>query len=1033
MPLIDPKDPAEVTARRLLEEPDQAAGELAGHGFRDPVRALQNLECLVDPASQTPLPPEFFRELFRTPSPDRALNNFERLARAALGRSAFYTFLEDPPERCGLLLRLIGSSQYLADILVRNPEYFYRLTDEQRLKGPCAKEMLEAEFFEAVQSVEKLESRLNAIRRLARRELLRIGAGDLLGGRPIQEIAFELSDLADVVLQQLVDQLTPELDARYGVPRDGRGNRAEFAVVALGKLGGRELNFSSDIDLIFVYSEEGETEGGGTEGRPVMNQIYFSRLAEHLLKAATEPTEEGFLYRVDLRLRPDGASGAVTMPLSAYESYYSRRGELWERQMLIKARPCAGSLTLGNHFVETVQPFIYPRHFKVSPVEEIHRIKGHIEERLGRRGERETHLKLRSGGIRDIEFIVQCLQLIVGRIHGEARSGSTLTAIRQLNQVSALTDTEAEALRSAYLFFRRVEHRLQMMHGLSDYTLPGPDGQATLAHSLGLLSSSTYEQVLEDHLSAVQAIYQDVFSEAKGEDGRSIGALCEMEIGDPEANATLRDLGFDNPEEAHKNLIYLAYGHVPKIRGTLARQSFIELVPALMRSLQASADRDRALSNLDRLVSAYGAGATLFRILATNDGLRDLILSLCDGSPFLLNLIVRNPALLDRLTVPGVLHHVPSPRELEAEVDAISGHSKSREEKIAGLNHFKSRELLRIGSRDLVGIIDTFQTFEELTLLAETVLRKVYDIACEEVSAIHGRPRTARGDQAAFVILGLGKLGGKEFNFGSDLDLVFVYSEDGSTDGSRSTGNLQFFVSLAQKILNLLGQSTPYGVLYPVDARLRPEGGSSILALSFESYERYLQKRAAVWERLALSRTRVVAGDGEFGGKVLDRIEHFVMGNGLSGSEVREIVDIRRRIETQQRSGGQLSIKTGPGGIVDIEFLVQILQIRRGGESPQLRSPNTLVSLGRLEEAGILIDEEAEHLRDAFIFLRSIEKVLRRQDERATTRLPSNDRDLVALSRAVGFARPDDFMQTLRQKMRKTREAFQTHLGEATQ
>ena len=1028
MSLTHPDTPAESVARRLLEAPVRARDELASLGFENPDRALLNLEHLLDPETLEPLPENLFRELLQVPSPDLALNNFERLTHASRSRAAFFTFLDDPPERCALLLRILGSSQYLFDILVRNPQYSHWLTEKERLTRRCARETVAAEFQEAVRSVERLDSQLNVLRRLTRRELLRIGAGDLVGGRPIDDVAHELSDLADIVVQQLVDLITPDLDARYGIPRNADGTRAEFSVVALGKLGGQELNFSSDIDLIFIYSEKGETDGGDRGRRPVANQTYFSRLAEQVLRAGTEATPEGFLYRIDLRLRPDGASGALTMPLSAYESYYAKRGELWERQMLIKARTCAGSRSLGDRFIEGTKPFVYPRHFEVSPVSEIRRIKRRIEATLSIKGERETHLKLRPGGIRDIEFIVQCLQLIVGRLYGNARSRNTLIAIRQLRNVLALTDMEAATLRGAYLFFRRVEHRLQMMLGLSEYTLPGSETRAPLARSLGFPTPEAYQQTLEGHLASVQAIYQDIFSAEPREEGRTIGAILEMELGDPEAGATLRELGFDRPEEAHRNLIYLAYGHVPRIRGALARQSFVELAPALMQTLSASADRDRALSNLDRLVSAYGAGATLFRILTTNEGLRDLILSLCDGSPFLLDMIVRNPALLDRLTVPDVLHQAPDPERLKAEVDVVVERAGSVEEKVAGLSSFKMRELLRIGSRDLVGIIDTFQTFTELTVLAETVVGKVYEIAFEAVSARRGHPRTAHGEPAAFVVLGLGKLGGREFNFGSDLDLVFVYSEDGSTDGPRPIGNLQFFIHLSQQILNLLGQSTPYGIIYPVDTRLRPEGGSSILALSMDSFERYLQKRAATWERLALSRARVIAGDAAFGRQVLDRIEQFVMGDGLSKREVREIVDIRRRMETKERFQSPLSIKTGPGGIVDVEFIAQVLQIRHGREMAQVRSPNTLESLKLLERAGVLPAAHASALKEALRFLRTVEKVLRRQEERARTGLPSDPRALKALARAVGFSDGNAFQQALREGMAETRAIFQAHL-----
>ncbi|MDP6036941.1 MAG: glutamate-ammonia-ligase adenylyltransferase, partial [Candidatus Latescibacteria bacterium] len=449
MNVFDLTIPGATLARELLLAPNEAKEALAQAGFQDPERVLRNLEDLADPRAFGQLPDAFFRDLIDAANPDLALNNFERLVQAAISRAAFLRQLEDRPGLCRLLLRVLGGSPFMADILVRDPESFYWLTDRpERIAESSDYESLLTEFDQATQAVESRDHKLNAIRRTARRELLRIGVGDLAGDRAIQYVAADLSVLADVCLQILIDILMPDLEARYGMPQDANGQSVGFAVIGLGKLGGMELNFSSDIDLMFVYGAEGNTDGG-VDGNVVSNQEFFTRLCEQIVRGATEVTEEGFLYRIDMRLRPDGAAGALVMPLSGYEGYYMRRGELWERQMLIKARQCAGSERLGQRFLEMVQPFVYPRYFEVSPAAEIHRIKGRIENVLGRKGQGETHLKLRSGGIRDVEFIVQCLQLLVGRMHKNARSDNTLEAIRQLQRVSSLSEEEAESLKAA--------------------------------------------------------------------------------------------------------------------------------------------------------------------------------------------------------------------------------------------------------------------------------------------------------------------------------------------------------------------------------------------------------------------------------------------------------------------------------------------------------------------------------------------------------------------------------------------------------
>lgn len=1012
---------------------DFNATSLARAGFRDAERAVQNLEGLTDPSVYGQLPDGFLQALTDAPDPDLALNNFDRVARAMVRREDFARHLDANAELCRMLVYALGGSSFMADVFVRDSETFFWLTENpNRIAEASDKARLLADFDREVEAKDTRDDKLNVVRRAARRELLRIGVGDLAGHRAIQYVAADLSILADVCLQKLVDILLPDLQARYGMPRDVKGQPVDFAIIGLGKLGGMELNFSSDIDLMFAYSAGGNTDGA----RATTNQEFFTRLGEQIVRAATEVTYEGFLYRTDMRLRPDGAAGALVMPLSGYESYYMLRGELWERQMLIKARCCAGSSRLGNRFLDMVKPFVYPRHFDMSPATEINRIKGRIEEGIGRKGQRETHLKLRSGGIRDIEFVVQCLQLLVGRVHENARSDNTLEAIRQLQGVSALSDEEADKLRNAYVFFRRLEHRLQMMHNRSDYSLPETEEeQRVMARTMDVASARAYRKTLDDHSKDVQEVYAGVFTEAQESEGRSIGALVNMEVGDAEAIGLLKEIGFDRPTEAHRNLIYLAYGHVPRIMGTQARQSFTELAPALMRALQDSPDPDQGLKNLESLVSAYGAGDMFFRILTVHDGFRKLVLSLCVGSQFLVQVITRNPGLLDWLVRPEVLYFDP-----EAEILHLSpGTAALREqlrmqierygdtpELVGALNAVKNRELLRFGTRNLVDLTDTFETFEALTMLADAVVQVVYEVVYARLVAKRGVPRNPQGEEVGFVVLGLGKMGGGELSFGSDLDIVFVYGEDGETDGARPQGNLQFFIDLSQQMIAMLGQNTPQGKLYPVDARLRPEGSGALLALSLEAYGKYLDTRASTWERLALSRSRVVAGDPAWGEKLMNLFEPFVVGTGFSDAEVATMLDIRKKMERKDgpKTGKSLSIKTDPGGIVDIEFIAQILQLQHAKDHPALRSANTLDALWRLVGAGFLEAEDARDLQQAFVFLRTVEKVIRRQDEQARTRLPAEDRALTALARAMGYETAEAFGDALKKEMTQTRAIF---------
>ncbi len=1016
----------------LLEAEGAAHDTLLDLGFRDPSRVLKDLDDLVQPIGQVRLPDSLLDELPGAPDPDLALSNFDRLARSVFSKSDFYAELNARPETCALLVRLLGSSQYFSDILVRDPQYFSWLTETpERLSEVCDRACVDAEMDRALAPFDDSERRLDALRRLMRRELLRIGSADLVGGRPIHRVADELSDLADACLDRVIDETYGALVGRFGTPFEESGREASYAVIGLGKLGGQELNFSSDIDLMFLYSAEGKTDGKGSELRSVSNQEFFTRLSEQIVQVISEPTTEGAFFRVDVRLRPDGMAGALTMPLLAYESYYVRRGELWERQMLIKARVCAGDRVLGQRFIDRIRPFVFPGYIDGSPVDEIHRIKQRIEGKIGSRGQGETHLKLRSGGIRDVEFIVQCLQLIVGQVHEHTRSGHTLEAIEQLTTVGALSSTQSVSLSEAYVFYRRLEHRLQMMHGRSDYILPDSEpAQDALGRSLGLENAEAYVATLERHLSDVQTIYAEIFSE-QDEAGahRSVGALCEIELGDEEARGMLSELGFARPGEAHRNLVYLAFGHAPRIRGTQARRSFVELAPTLMASLQETVDPDQALSHLERLVSAYGAGNTLFQTLNSNHGLRDLLLKLCGGSQYLISILIRNPGLLDWLTLPAVLLREVSAEELETELDRVLEGVEEPSRAIAALCGVKNKELLRIGTRDLLGLTDSFETFEALTCLAEAILRRVLELTYRQRAERTGVPRTPDGDVSPFVILGLGKMGGRELNFGSDLDIVFVYGEDGTTDGARQEGNLQFFVAIAQAVTTALSEVTASGSLYEVDARLRPEGANALMALSFDAYERYLERRASTWERFALSRTRVVAGDADLGARMVSRLETFVLGDGLDEGARATMVDVRRRME---RKGGSdlLSIKTGAGGIVDVEFIVQGLQIRHAKNQPGLRTANTRDGLSKLRQAGLIEVGEAHDLDENFVFLRTVEKVLRCQDEQGRTRLPDDEVALNKLARAVGEADHAALLAVLGSGMKRNRSLFVKYIGE---
>jgi len=975
-------------------------------GFREPERVFEILNKLAEPGERPPLPAKFFKELVDSPNPDMALGNFERLVRSVVSVASFYRALDVDPRACHVLMRLLGGSQFLSDILVRDPGYFYWLTESSnRLEANPSQEELLAEFETGVSTFKSTQAKRNALRRLHRRELLRLGAEDLVDDSPIEKVAEGLSDLADVCLLTVLRIVSHDVEAEYGRPGRRDGSAAEFLIVALGKLGGRELNFSSDIDLMFVYSEEGETQGGSNGS--VSNQEFFSGLSERLIDALTGSSEEGFLYRVDLRLRPDGKSGALAMPLSGYESYYARRGELWERQMLIKARACAGSMALGDRFIQMVRPFVYPGYFEVSPVKEIHRIKVSIEERIGRRGEGETHLKLRPGGIRDVEFIIQCLQLLVGRIHTDARSPNTVRAIKQLQRVSALSEAEAAGLREGYLFFRRLEHRMQMMKGQSDYILPQLEHeQFPLARCLGFRKTSMYRANLSQHLETVRFVYRSIFPEEETGEGRSLGVLCDLDAGDEEALKFLHGLGFTRTEEAHRNLIFLAYGHVPRIRGTRARESFIELAPSLMIALKDAPDPDQALANLERVIAAYGAGDTVFRMLSIHGGAKNLLLSLCINSPFLVGLMVRHPGLLDWIVSPDVLYEDRTAKEMKVELETVVARVEQAGDVAVGMNAFQNRELLRIGTRDVVGLADTFETCDALTRLAEVVLEVATSYAASRCADQHGNPRDQNGDEVRWVVLGSGKLGRRELNSGSNLDLRMVYESEGRTDGPDPVNTAEFFENLARDTIQILERGTPNGTLYAVD--------SGYEATPFSELEQSILCEGTMERRLDFGSARPVIGKEGFAQMLVDRVSDFVVGEGLSRADIDALLTLRGDDGGEENHPG---IRNAQAGLADIELLTRALQMKAGINAHS----NTIEALKQLGEMEDLGQETGKVLRSAFSFLLSVEKLVRRQDKNDLARLPGDEHVLTAVSRGMGFKDSISFVGALEGHLANTR------------
>jgi glutamate-ammonia-ligase adenylyltransferase len=996
--------PALLSARGLSRS--DAHKLLRAHGFHDAGNAQRAIERLHTDTLQRRSLARIFSHLIhaceQSADPDRALLNFERLVSALPNPNMFYHYLEAAPDRLELLVRVFAHSPALADTLTRNAEHFHFLIAPDALARPREKSWLGAELTRLLMPLRTAGQRYDAIRRFRRRETLRIGARDLVGRATLEETTRELSNLADVCLQAVYEIALEKVSAEYriagaalqarsvelGRARKGAptGICARFAIIGMGKLGGQELNYSSDVDVIFVYDKEGSLTP------TITSHEFFTKLAEEIIRAVGAHSEEGTIFRIDLRLRPEGATGPLVRSLESCENYYAEFGETWERMALVKARPVAGDDRLGVEFMDMVQPFVYARHVGENVIQQMAALKERIEKEIVRDERLTRHVKLGIGGIREIEFIVQSFQVLRGARTASLRERSTLRALPLLVKSKLLTEQEAATLADAYRFLRTVEHRLQMEMELQTHTIPDEErALARLARSLGFRTVENFLAAQRAHTAAVRKIYQAVLAGAAAGGERP----AENLLAPDKLPGVLAGAGFAHVPAAVKTIDHLLHGpgfvHVSQ----RTKEFFAQLFPTLIASAKQAADPDAALDRFEKFVSAYGSRGLLYETLASNAKLVEMLMRLGDASRYLSDIIRRQPELFDEVCR-GV--SLSEPKNLDRMYRELQAARNDDREPMETVRAWKRAEMLRIGIEDVMELVDLEQMHLEMTCLAEACLRFTLEQVRKELR-FAGLP---------FVVTGMGKFGGKELGYGADLDVMFV-GGTGAADQAQAG-------KLAAKVTELMGQNTPAGTLFKMDARLRPDGEKGPLASSLEAHREYFQKRAQLWERQALIKARFVAGDVDIGKKVSQMVQEIVYARPLTDEQVSEIGRMRHRIETERgdQKRVELEFKTGPGGIVDVEFLVQTLQLRHGHQHKQLRTAHTLAALNRLTALGILDEEPSAQLRHNYLFLRKIESVLRRMENTSVSKLPADGRGQTLLAKRLGFAGAAEFFAEYR-------------------
>lgn len=918
-----------------------------------------------------------------SPDPDLGLTNLLRFCEVSTSKAALFTDLIAFPVLLDLLMRVLANSRFFADILVREPELFRWLTASAVLNSPLTAHEVRSETGRIGVMFTTIERRMDALRRFHRRQLLRIGARDVLGLSDIAGVTAELSALADGVIDAVVTW------TRDLVPARGEQDPGwPFTVIGLGKLGGNELNYSSDVDLLFVYGDPGP--GSDQEKALSFFHAFGERIVQHLSRASGE----GHLFRVDMRLRPESGAGPLARSLQSHLLYYEARGELWERQMLIKARHVAGDPDLAAAFLRSLEPFIYPRASLEHPAAAIARMKARIESALGD----AANIKLMPGGIRDIEFIVQAMQLLHAGRAPELRGGNTLRALEVLGRSGVIDQRDARGLVRAYTFYRMIEHRLQIMQNTQTHALPADErGRGLLARRLGLPSAAILGQELGDHLRHVRAVFGKVLQTPGEQAGAGLEAAIDGVLGEEATRRVLIDLGFRDVRQALRTMRALAFGSAlsgsPETDNR-ARSAFRQVAPALFNDIGATPDPDLTLHGTALIANSQRFPGAFF-VQLQDPRFRRFIVDISAVGPRFARVLGDHPALLEVFA--------SDPAGL---TDGVEAALPPTEDPVT----FKHMQELRAGIRHVLGLSSFERLTAELSSVADFVVRQV--LASQETDALSG---------ARLAVFALGKLGSRELSFDADLDLLFVGE---GTDPEATSGLEQ----MASACVHVLTAVTDRGRLYDVDMRLRPEGRNAPLVVERSAYRTYLARRASLWERQSLTRLRFIAGDPGLGNAVRQEVRSFVFDTPLPPGWVQTTVEMRRKMESRSRTRGDaiIDVKLGAGGMVDIEFLVQMLQLA-GAVPAAVRGRDVFTLLGAACSP-FMKPEESDELIAAYALFRKVELFIHITLGDHGSVLPGGER-LETLARCILRAPGEALTGRLRPTMQRVRDLFLSIAG----
>ena len=894
------------------------------------------------------------------------------IARKTSGK-ALKSLVEEDQALARILAGIAETSPYLWDLIQADLSRTTRLLTQDPADELAA---LLGATRAAAAAASGREPLMRILRRMKAEAALLIALADIGGAWPLARITHALTDVAETALGAAARFLLAEAaDRGKLLPVDPQHleTGCGYIVLAMGKMGAHELNFSSDIDLMVFFDPRAPARAANIEPASL-----YVRLTRDLVKLLQERTADNYVFRVDLRLRPDPSSTQIAISREAALEYYEGRGQNWERAALIKARPCAGDLAAGEQLLHDLSPFVWRKYLDYATVADVHAMKQQIHAYRGH-GEIavEGHnIKLGRGGIREIEFFVQTQQLIAGGRHAELRGRETVATLGALAVGGWIDAATRDELTAAYEFLRRVEHRLQMIADEQTHTLPADSAALDqFARFLGFPGRDDFAETLLGHLRAVERHYVRLFEGAREALARQQNLSFATPEGERDTLDRLAQMGFRQPREVAGAVYRWRDAAYRALRGEQARANLIELVPVIIDQFARAESPDTALVAFDRFLAGLHAGGRFLSLLRQHPDVIRFIALILGAAPRLAEILAQHPHVIDPLIDPRFFGLLPDEGRLEAELARALAETRSYEEMLDAIRRFGQEHMFLIGARILSGSVSAEQAGEVFARLADVLIRALRARVVDDFAAIHGR---LPGEQTA--ILALGRLGAREMTATSDLDLIVIYDFDAehpNSDGKRPLYGAQYFARLTQRLISALTVRTNYGVLYPVDMRLRPSGRSGPLATQIDGFISYQQREAWTWEHMALTRARIVCGPPTFSARIEAAIREVLCRTRDARAIAEDVLEMRAAIAKEKGDADPWDLKYAAGALVDIEFIAQYLQLAHAGATPEILDTSTARVLEKAARLGVLAPEDTSVLRPAVRLYHDLTQILR--------------------------------------------------------